>query len=251
LRKVMLLAAMLAMVLAAAAPVLAQTGGFSPSATATTETGDATATQYAAICQNVFDEINAAGVQYAGSFNEVEAEAEDGDDGNGDNGNGDDGTDVSADFTQDVAADLGVSVEVVNECIAIFGNEVNIAAAAAPAPTVAPTAPPVAYPKTVAPKKAKAPVAKKGWYGTATASSGGGSGSYGGSSGGGSGSYGGSSGGGSGSYGGSSGGGSGSYGGSSGGTLPATGGPGGPGALALGAGALLVAGGLLARRLLR
>jgi LPXTG-motif cell wall-anchored protein len=66
------------------------------------------------------------------------------------------------------------------------------------------------------------PTAKKGWYGTATATSS----SY-------------------------AGGGSGSYGGSSGGTLPATGGPAVPSALAFGAGALLVAGGLLARRLIR
>jgi hypothetical protein len=72
LRKVMLLAAMLAMVLVTAAPALGQT------ATAETEVGDATVTQYAAVCQNVFGEINAVGVQFAGSFNELEAEAEGG-----------------------------------------------------------------------------------------------------------------------------------------------------------------------------
>jgi hypothetical protein len=198
LRKVMLLAAMLAMVMAAAAPALAQ-----PTATATTETGDATVTQYAAVCQNVFDEINAVGVQYAGSFNEVDAEDD-------------------AQLSQDIAAELGVSVEVVNQCLNFFG------ATATPTATV------------VAKKAPKAAHAKKwGYTASATPTASGGSG----------GSYGsGGSSGGSGGSGGSSGGSSGSY---SGGSLPATGGPVVPSALALGAGVLLVAGGLLARRLVR
>jgi hypothetical protein len=104
-RKVMMLAAMLAMVLATAAPALAQ-----PTATATTETGDADVTQFAAVCQNVFGEINAVGVQFAGSFNEQEAEAE--------GGAGAD--EVSAEVSQDVDAELGVSVGVANVCLNTF-----------------------------------------------------------------------------------------------------------------------------------
>jgi LPXTG-motif cell wall-anchored protein len=72
-RKVMLLAAMLAMVLAAAAPALAQQGDVNLGDDQINVGDD---TQYQAVCQNVFDEINATGTQYAGSFNDSTVEAE-------------------------------------------------------------------------------------------------------------------------------------------------------------------------------
>jgi hypothetical protein len=102
LKKVMLLAAMLAMVLAAAAPALGQTANA------------AAGSQYnfQAVCQNVFDEINAAGVQY-GNTGDLTA---------------------GGDLAQSIAQEQNVSVNVVNECLNTF-----IAGASA-APTVTATA---------------------------------------------------------------------------------------------------------------
>jgi type II secretory pathway pseudopilin PulG len=102
LRKVMLLAAMLAMVLAAAAPAFAQQ-------TAEAVAGDVTQTQYNAVCQNVFDEITAQGAQY-GNIGDLEAER--------------------GDLAQSIAQEQNVSVEVVNECLNAFGATVTATATA-------------------------------------------------------------------------------------------------------------------------
>jgi LPXTG-motif cell wall-anchored protein len=175
-RKVMLLAAMLAMVLAAAAPALAQQGDVNLGDDQINVGDD---TQYQAVCQNVFDEINATGTQYAGSFNDstVDASA-------GAAGAGDDVAAANAQQSADIAANLGISVAVVNACLN------NFASASAASPTAA---------TVTATSTATASAASA----SATA-------------------------------------------------LPSTGGPAAPSSvLALGAGALLVAGGLLARRIVR
>jgi type II secretory pathway pseudopilin PulG len=103
LRKVMLLAAMLAMVLAAAAPAFAQQ-------TAEAVAGDVTQTQYNAVCQNIFDEITAQGAQYGNVAEELEAER--------------------GDLAQSIAQEQNVSVEVVNECLNAFGATVTATATA-------------------------------------------------------------------------------------------------------------------------
>ncbi len=161
-RKVMLLAAMLAMVLAAAAPALAQQIGGDQGPVAgddAVQAGDNV--QYAAVCQNILGEFNAA----VGQYGSADADAVAGE---------------NAAVVSEIAQSQGVSVEQVNECLNAFFA----------------TASPTAHAKTVT---ATATATAKA---SATA-------------------------------------------------LPPTGGPVPSSALALGAGALLVGGGLLARRIVR
>ena len=186
-RKIMLLAAMVAMVLAAAAPALAQS----------VDTGDAAGDDqvnqgdtavFNAVCQNIIGSFEATTGQYGGDV----------DGGDADGGNvdidavgGDDAAVVA-----EIAQEQNVSVAQVNECLN------NFAATATASPhakkTVSATATATATAAAAAQYQYASPTA------TATA-------------------------------------------------LPPTGGPvpSSSGALALGAGALLVAGGLLARRLVR
>ncbi len=95
-RKVMLLAAMLAMVLAAAAPVFAQ-------ATAIDEGDDV---EYNAVCQNILGQINTGD-------NDADADADT--DASVDAGN-DSNVALDNDAIAEIAQDSGVSVEQANEC---------------------------------------------------------------------------------------------------------------------------------------
>ena len=90
-RRVMLLAAMLAMVLAAAAPVLAQD--------VNVETGDSV--EYNAVCQNIAGEINAIAVNTANADASAEA--------------GDDAVAIA-----EIAQDNDLTVAQVNECLNNF-----------------------------------------------------------------------------------------------------------------------------------
>jgi hypothetical protein len=175
LRKIMLLAAMVAMVLAAAAPALAQSVDTGDTA------GDDQVNQgdtavFNAVCQNILGSFEATTGQYGG---DVDIDAVGGDD---------------AAVIAEVAQEQNVSVEQVNECLN------NFAATAHAKKTVSATATATA----AAEVQYASPTATATAAATATA-------------------------------------------------LPPTGGPvpSSSGALALGAGALLVAGGLLARRIVR
>ncbi|MDP8947132.1 MAG: hypothetical protein M3N09_03375 [Actinomycetota bacterium] len=172
-RKIMLLAAMVAMVLAAAAPALAQSVDTGDTA------GDDQVNQgdtavFNAVCQNILGEFAATTGQYGG---DVDIDAVGGDD---------------AAVVAEIAQEQNVSVEQVNECLNNF------------AATATATAPATATATASATAAAAAQYASPTATATATA-------------------------------------------------LPPTGGPvpSSSGALALGAGALLVAGGLLARRIVR
>jgi LPXTG-motif cell wall-anchored protein len=207
-RKVMLLAAMLAMVLAAAAPVVAQDVNVT--------TGDNV--EYNAVCQNIIGQIgditaNQTGVAAAGNASAMDDSA----------------------AIAEVAQEQNVTVAQVNECL---NNFATVTATS----TATPTATVVAKKKVVMVhgKKAKVISIKgkkfvvvngKTVTATATASATSSTMSGGGGSGGGGGGGGGST--------------------ASATTLPDTGGLTVPSGFALGAGALLVGGGLLARRIAR
>jgi predicted transposase YdaD len=92
-RKLMVLVAMLALMLVATSPAFAQQ-------TAEAVAGDVTQTQFTAVCQNVFGEIEAEGVQVGNLAGEVEAEG--------------------GDLSQSIAQEQSVSVEVSNECLNTF-----------------------------------------------------------------------------------------------------------------------------------
>jgi hypothetical protein len=198
-RKVMLLAAMLAMVLAAAAPVVAQDVNVT--------TGDNV--EYNAVCQNIIGQIgditaNQTGVAAAGNASAMDDSA----------------------AIAEVAQEQNVTVAQVNECL---NNFATVTATS----TATPTATVVAKKKVISIKGKKFVVVNgKTVTATATASATSSTMSGGGGSGGGGG-----------------GGGGGST--ASATTLPATGGLTVPSGFALGAGALLVGGGLLARRIAR
>jgi len=191
LRKVMLLAAMLAMVLAAAAPVLAQD--------VNVETGDTV--EYNAVCQNIAGEINAINANTANA----DADAEAGDD---------------AAAIAEIAQDNDLTVAQVNECL---NNFVTVTATHTPTGTVD---------VTVVPKKKVIFIeGKKFWViegktvtATATATSSASASATASAT---------------------------SSATASATALPETGGLTVPSGFALGAGALLVAGGLLARRIVR
>jgi hypothetical protein len=179
LRKIMLLAAMVAMVLAAAAPALAQS----------VETGDTAGDDqvnqgdtavFNAVCQNILGSFEATTGQYGG---DVDIDAVGGDD---------------AAVIAEVAQEQNVSVEQVNECLNNFAG----------------TAPATAHAKKPVSATATATAAAEVQYASPTATATAAATAT---------------------------------------ALPPTGGPvpSSSGALALGAGALLVAGGLLARRIVR
>ncbi len=172
-RKIMLLAAMVAMVLAAAAPALAQNVNTGDVA-GDDQVNQGDETVYNAVCQNIIGSFEATTGQYGG---DVDIDAVGGDD---------------AAVVAEIAQEQNVSVTQVNECLN------NFAATAHAKKTVSATATATATATAAASAQYASPTA------TATA-------------------------------------------------LPPTGGPvpSSSGALALGAGALLVAGGLLARRLVR
>ncbi len=114
-RKVMLLAAMLAMVLAAAAPALAQQIGGDQGPVAgddAVQAGDNV--QYAAVCQNILGAFDAA----VGQYGTADADAVAGE---------------NAAVVSEVAQSQGVSVSQVNECL-------NATATASPSPP--PSSPP-------------------------------------------------------------------------------------------------------------
>ncbi len=171
----MLLAAMVAMVLAAAAPVLAQNANTGDVAGGD-QVNQGDETVFNAVCQNIIGSFEATTGQYGG---DVDIDAVGGDD---------------AAVVAEVAQEQNVSVAQVNECLN------NFAATAHAKKTVSATATATATAAAAAQYQYASPTA------TATATA-----------------------------------------------LPPTGGPvpSSSGALALGAGALLVAGGLLARRLVR
>jgi LPXTG-motif cell wall-anchored protein len=197
-RKVMLLAAMLAMVLAAAAPVVAQDVNVT--------TGDNV--EYNAVCQNIIGQIgditaNQTGVAAAGNASAMDDSA----------------------AIAEVAQEQNVTVAQVNECL---NNFATVTATS----TATPTATVVAKKKVISIKGKKFVVVNgKTVTATATASATSSTMSGGGGSGGGGGGGGGST--------------------ASATTLPDTGGLTVPSGFALGAGALLVGGGLLARRIAR
>jgi LPXTG-motif cell wall-anchored protein len=197
-RKVMLLAAMLAMVLAAAAPVVAQDVNVT--------TGDNV--EYNAVCQNIIGQIGditatQTGVAAAGNASAM-----------------DDSVAIA-----EVAQEQNVTVAQVNECL---NNFATVTATS----TATPTATVVAKKKVISIKGKKFVVVNgKTVTATATASATSSTMSGGGGSGGGGGGGGGST--------------------ASATTLPDTGGLTVPSGFALGAGALLVGGGLLARRIAR
>ena len=174
----MLLAAMLAMVLAAAAPALGQ--GDVNLGDDQFNVGDETT--YSAVCQNIIGSFDADAGQYASA--EVNAAA------------GDNAVAVS-----EIAQEQNVSVEQVNQCLnAFFAKKFHSVSVSPHAKTVSPA------PKTVSPTATATATPTATATATATASAT---------------------------------------------ALPATGGFGPSSALALGAGALLVAGGLVARRIVR
>jgi hypothetical protein len=116
LRKVMLLAAMLAMVLAAAAPALGQQIGGDQGPVAgddAVQAGDNV--QYAAVCQNIIGWFQASAVQ--GATADADATG-----------------DENAAAVAEIAQDQNVSVSQVNECLNAF------AATAAPTATATATA---------------------------------------------------------------------------------------------------------------
>jgi LPXTG-motif cell wall-anchored protein len=106
LRKVMLLAAMLAMVLVAAAPAFAQTAVDDSVAV-----DNSTNTEYSAVCQNVIGSITTGD---AAQYGDATATA----------------TDESA-AVAEVAAELDTSVDVVNECLNAEGVVISGGSAAA------------------------------------------------------------------------------------------------------------------------
>ena len=173
----MLLAAMVAMVLAAAAPVLAQNANTGDVAGGD-QVNQGDETVYNAVCQNIIGSFEATTGQYGG---DVDIDAVGGDD---------------AAVVAEVAQEQNVSVEQVNDCLNTFAATATATAHAKK--TVSATA------TATATAAASAQYASPTATATATA-------------------------------------------------LPPTGGPvpSSSGALALGAGALLVAGGLLARRIVR
>ncbi len=180
----MLLAAMLAMVLAAAAPALAQQIGGNQGPVAgddAVQAGDNV--QYSAVCQNIIGSFDSE----QGQFGASEADAAAGD---------------NAAAVSEVAQEQGVSVSQVNECLNNFAS-----ASAHAKKTVSATAASAQYKTATATPTATASATATATA-TATASA-------------------------------------------SATALPATGGPVPSSALALGAGALLVGGGLLARRIIR
>ena len=182
----MLLAAMLAMVLAAAAPALAQQIGGDQGPVAgddAVQAGDNV--QYAAVCQNILGEFDAA----VGQYGSADADAVAGE---------------NAAAVAEVAQEQNVSVEQVNECLNNFASASAVAKKTVSA-TVSPTADATASPPATATTTATSTATATA---TATASA-------------------------------------------SATALPPTGGPVPSSALALGAGALLVGGGLLARRIIR
>jgi hypothetical protein len=118
----MLLAAMVAMVLAAAAPALAQQIGGNQGPVAgddAVQAGDNV--QYAAVCQNII----AAFDQYAGAVGVSDADAF--------------SNNENAAAVSEVAQSQGVSVSQVNECL-----NATTAASPSPPPTSAPSPPPSA-----------------------------------------------------------------------------------------------------------
>src|SRR3712207_1023731 len=98
-RKVMLLAAMLAMVLAAAAPALAQIGGGQGPVAGDDAVQAGDNVQYSAVCQNII----AAFDQYAGAVGVSDADAF--------------SNSENAAAVSEVAQSQGVSVSQVNECL--------------------------------------------------------------------------------------------------------------------------------------
>jgi hypothetical protein len=119
LKKVMLLAAMLAMVLAAAAPALAQQIGGDQGPVAgddAVQAGDNV--QYSAVCQNIIGSFDSE----QGQFGASDADASAGD---------------NAAAVSEVAQEQGVSVSQVNECL-----NATATASPSPPPTSPPTSPP-------------------------------------------------------------------------------------------------------------
>src|SRR3712207_3044 len=102
-RKVMLLAAMLAMVLAAAAPALAQIGGGQGPVAGDDAVQAGDNVQYSAVCQNIIGSFEAD----AGQFGESDANAF---------------ADENAAAVSEVAQSQNVSVSQVNECLNAFAS---------------------------------------------------------------------------------------------------------------------------------
>ena len=125
-RKVMLLAAMVAMVLAAAAPALAQQIGGDQGPVGgedAVQAGDNV--QYAAVCQNIIGALEAQTGQDAASFSAAFAEE-------------------NAAVLSEVAQSQNVSVSQVNECLNVTATAAAAAQYATGTPTATATASPTA-----------------------------------------------------------------------------------------------------------
>ena len=109
-RKVMLLAAMLAMVLAAAAPVFAQSTEIDGDENEVTNEG--ADTQYNAVCQNIIGSIGDITQNQSGQADAVSNASATADD--------DSEATVDSEAVAEVAQEQGVTIEQVNECLNDF-----------------------------------------------------------------------------------------------------------------------------------
>ena len=112
-RKVMLLAAMLAMVLAAAAPVFAQSTEIDGDEN--TVTNEGAETQYNAVCQNIIGSFGDITQNQSGNADAVSSA----------NADADDESEATADSeaVAEVAQEQGVTVSQVNQCLNDFDDD--------------------------------------------------------------------------------------------------------------------------------
>src|ERR687894_1444630 len=117
-RKVMLLAAMLAMVLAAAAPVLAQSTEIDGDENEVDVTREGAETQYNAVCQNIIGSIGDITQNQSGNADAVSGDA---------SASADDDAVATADSeaAAEVAQEQGVTIAQVNQCLNDFDEDDN------------------------------------------------------------------------------------------------------------------------------
>src|SRR5918998_3503295 len=117
-RKIMLLAAMLAMVLAAAAPVLAQSTEIDGDENEVDVTREGAETQYNAVCQNIIGSIGDINQTQYGNSDAVAGDA---------NATADDESEATADSSAvaEVAQEQDVTIAQVNECLNDFDVDDN------------------------------------------------------------------------------------------------------------------------------
>src|SRR5918997_4177151 len=117
-RKVMLLAAMLAMVLAAAAPVFAQDTDVVGDENAVDVTTEGDDTQYNAVCQNIIGSIGDITQNQSGQADAVSGDAD---------ADADDDSVATADSeaAAEVAQEQGVTIAQVNQCLNDFDEDAD------------------------------------------------------------------------------------------------------------------------------